>query len=198
MTMIGACGLLVFPFLQPFLKDSYPELKIFRVSAADWRLWALFGLSIAAAVISWKGLKLVKEKRHLTACHFVAFGFIMMAGVGQIYYIPYIDPVKSARQASETIQKLLPQEGTVAFYRRRFDNGWNFYLHRAKIPIITDEQIRQAQPRYDVIILKEKHLNLLKAVLNMDKYRIAAVEPVGSTKFVLLIYDGAGKGRNSL
>ena len=121
-----------------------------------------------------------------------------MAAGGQIYYIPYIDPIKSARQASETIQKLLPRKGTLAFYRRRFDNGWNFYLDRARIPIITDEQIRRAQPRYDVIILKEKHLNLLKAVLNMDNYGIAAVEPVGSNRFVLLIYEGAGKGRNSL
>jgi hypothetical protein len=40
-----------------------------------------------------------------------------------------------------------------------------------------------------VIILKEKHMNLLKAVLNMDNYRIAAVQPVGSNQFVLLKYD---------
>jgi len=42
---------------------------------------------------------------------------------------------------------------------------------------------------YDVIILKEKHMNLLKAVLNMFNYRIAAIEPVGSKRFVLLKYD---------
>jgi hypothetical protein len=144
---------------------------------------------MAAAGIIWQGLKLIREKRHLTACHFVAIGFLMIAGIGQIYYIPYIEPVKSARRASKTIQKLLPQEGTLAFYRRRFDNGWNFYLDRAKIPIMTDELIRQAQPRYDVIILREKHLNLLKAVLDMENYRIAAVEPVGSKRFVLLKYD---------
>jgi hypothetical protein len=135
-----------------------------------------------------QGLKLVKEKRHLTACHLVAIGFLLIAAIGQIYYIPYIDPVKSARRASKTILKLLPQEGTIAFYRRRLDNGWNFYLDRKKIPIVTDEQIRQEQPRYDLIILKEKHMHLLKAVLNMDNYRIAAIEPVGSKRFVLLKY----------
>ena len=188
-TLIGAFGLLIFPFLQPFLKDRFPVLTIFRVSAADWRLWALLGLGIAAMGIIWKGLKLIKEKRHLTACHFVAIGFLIIAGIGQIYYIPYIDPVKSARRAANTIQQLLPPEGTVAFYRRRLDNGWNLYLDRAKIPIIRDEQIRQEQPRYDVIILKEKHMDLLKAVLNTDNYRIAAVEPVGSKRFVLLKYD---------
>ena len=187
-TMIGAIGLLVFPFLQPFLKDSYPVLNIFRVSAADWRLWVLLGLGIAAMGIIRQGLKLVKEKRHLTACNLVAIGFLLIAAIGQIYYIPYIDPVKSARRASKTILKLLPQEGTIAFYRRRLDNGWNFYLDRKKIPIVTDEQIRQEQPRYDLIILKEKHMDLLKAVLNMDNYRIAAIEPVGSKRFVLLKY----------
>ena len=195
-TIIGVVGILVFPVLQPFLKGSYPVLNIFRVSAADWRLWTLMGMGIAAAGICWKGLRLVKEKRHLTACHFIALGFLLIAGIGQVYYIPYIDPVKSARRASETIRKLLPQEGTLAFYRRRFDNGWNYYLDRAEIPVVTDEQIRQEQPRYDIIILREKHLDFLKAVLDMDKYSIGAIEPVGSKQFVLLKYDNGEERHN--
>ena len=130
------------------------------------------------------------------ASHFVAIGFLMIAAIGQVYYIPYIEPVKSARRASQTIQQLLPPEGTVAFYRRRFDNGWNIYLNRDKIPIITDEQIRREQPGYDVIILKEKHLFLLEAVLNMANYRIGAIEPVGSKQFVLLKYDNGEERHN--
>jgi hypothetical protein len=89
---------------------------------------------------------------------------------------------------------LLPPDGTMAFYRKRFDNGWNFYLNRAKIPIITDAQITRSQPRYDVIILRQKHLDLLKAVLDMDHYTIAAIEPVGSKKFVLLKYHLSDQG----
>ncbi len=188
-TMIGAFGLLVFPFLQPWLKDSYPVLNIFRVSAADWRLWALLILGIAAASIIWHGFRLAKDKHHLTACQWIAVGFLTIAGMGQIYYIPYIEPVKSARRAARTIQNLLPPDGSLAFYRRRFDNGWNFYLDRAKIPFITAEQIKREQPRYDLIILRKKHLKSLKAVLDMDRYRIAAIEPVGSKQFVLMKYD---------
>ena len=188
-TMIGAFAVLVFPVLQPVLKNSYPVLNIFRISAADWRLWALVILGIAAVGIIRHGLKLTKEKHHLTACQWVALGFLIIAGIGQVYYIPYIEPVKSARRAANSIQQLLPQEGTVAFYRRRFDNGWNFYLDRAKIPIITNEQIKQTQPHYDVIISRKKHLKLLSAVLDMDHYRIAAIEPVGSKQFVLLKYE---------
>jgi hypothetical protein len=34
--------------------------------------------------------------------------------------------------------------------------------------------------------LKENHLDFLKAVLDMNHYEIAAVEPIGSNRFVLL------------
>jgi hypothetical protein len=37
-----------------------------------------------------------------------------------------------------------------------------------------------------VIILREKHLDFLKAVLSMDNYEIASIVPVGSKRFVLL------------
>jgi hypothetical protein len=170
----------------PFIKDSYPALDIFPVSAADWRLWALFAMGVAAAGFIRQALNLWRQKRHLMAGNLIAVAVLIMAGIGQLYYIPYIDPVKSARRASQTIQRLLPREGTVAFYRKRYDNGWNFYLQKAKIPIITDEQIRRQQPSHDVIILRKKHLDLLKEVLAMESYRIAAVEPVGSKEFVLL------------
>ena len=196
LTALGAVALLIFPFLQPFLKDRYPQLEIFRLSVGDWRLWGLIGLCIVSAGFSWVGFGLIKTKRHLAASHFIAVAFLLIAAGGQAYYIPSIDPVKSARRASQIVQRLLPPEGSVAFYRRRFDNGWNFYLNRAEIPVITNAQISREQPRYDVIILKEKHLPLLKAVLSMDNFRIAATEPVGSNRFVLLKHDAA-KFRNS-
>ena len=123
--------------ILPFLKSSFPVFKIFRVSAGDWRLWSLFGLGAAAAVSIWHGLKLVIEKRHVRASNVFAIALLVMAAIGQIYYIPYIDPVKSAKKASGTIEKLLPQQGSIAFYRRRYDNAWNFYLDRAKIDIVT-------------------------------------------------------------
>jgi hypothetical protein len=154
----------------------------------------MIGLGIAAAGMVWQGLKIAEDKRHHLAVNLLAVAFLFVAGAAQIYYIPYIDPVKSARPVAEKIKALLPQKGTLAFYGRRFDNGWNFYLDRAKIPVITDEEIKQVQPQVDMIILMEKHLDSIKAVLNMDRFEIAAVEPVGSRRFVLLKKVSGGSG----
>jgi 4-amino-4-deoxy-L-arabinose transferase-like glycosyltransferase len=186
LVMAGACGLLLFPFTLPWLKNKVPQLGIFPVDPADWRLWFMAVLAIAAVGMLWQVTKIAKHNHHHLAVNLLAVAFLLVAGAAQIYYIPYIDPVKSARPVAEKIKALLPQEGTLVFYNRRFDNGWNFYLDRAKIPVITDEEIKQAQPQVDMILLREKHLESLKAVLDMDRYQIAAVEPVGSKRFVLL------------
>jgi len=188
MTLIGVASVLLFPVILPYLKDTYPELNIFSVRLSDWRLWVSGAMGIIAAIIIFKGIQLAGEKRHLLASNLIALALLIVIAIGHIYYIPSIEPVKSARRASQKVDALLSEDGTVAFYRRRFDNGWNFYLNRGKIPIITDQDIAREQPRYDVIILKQKHMDLLKAVLKMDNYRIAAIEPVGSTRFVLLKY----------
>ena len=135
-----------------------------------------------------------REREHLFAGDLIAIAFLILWAMGQVYYIHYIEPVKSARLASEKIKTMLPEDGTVAFYRKRFDNGWNFYLNRAQIPIIKNEDIQQKQPQYDVIILRNKHLDLLKAVLNMENYTVGDVVPVGSKNFVLLKYRGEAGG----
>jgi len=57
----------------------------------------LFIPGVAAVGIIWQGLKLAKEKHHLTACQWVALGFLILAGIGQVYCIPYIEPVDSKR-----------------------------------------------------------------------------------------------------
>ncbi len=186
LTLVGTVALLAFPLALPVLKDHFAELVIFPVSAGDWRLWMLYGFGVAAIAILYRGLRLARDRQHSWACNSVALAFLILAAAAQLYYIPYIEPVKSARQAAQSITNLLPPDGTLAFYRRRYDNAWNFYLNRAKIPVIRDEQIQKSQPQHDLIILRQKHLDLLKGVLDMDRYNIAAIEPVGSKKFVLL------------
>ena len=141
----------------------------------------------------WRGLKSAKIQCHLRACYLTALALLMGYGIFQLYYVPRIEPIKSARHAASTIQAILPQGAMIAFYGRRFDDGWNFYLNRARIPVLTDEEIKQHPQDYDMIILREKHLDKLKKVMPMSAYEIAAIEPIGSKRFVLLKKTAGGK-----
>jgi len=192
--LTGTLGVLAFPLVVPILKNKLPILKIFPTAAGDWRLWALYGMGAAAAVLLWQGLKSAKAGLYLPACKLMALAVLVVSGMLQTYYFPYIDSVKSARHAAATIQRILPAEATIAFYGRRFDNGWNFYLNRARIPELTDEDIQQNPASYDMIILREKHLEMLNKIMPPDSYEIAAIEPIGSKRFVLLKKVSGAKG----
>ena len=52
---------------------------------------------------------------------------------------------------------------------------------------MTDEDIAQhPMVDYDMIILREKHLDRLKKAMKLVGYKIAGIEPVGRKRFVLL------------
>lgn len=178
--------MLLFPAAAPFLKGKFPVLAIFPFAIGDWRLWGGYALGILAAAIIWQALIQLKAQQHQTACNLIAVGLLLGFGILQLYYMPNIDRVKSARHAAQTIRSILPAGGSIAFYDRRFDNGWNFYLKRAKIPVVTDELLKQHPVHYDLIILRKKHLEMLEKAMPLTHYNIAAIEPVGSKKFVLL------------
>ena len=193
-TLAGTVGILAFPIVAVFFKNQYPVLKIFPLSVGDWRLWAMYATGMAAAAMLWVGIKAAKNRCHLRACNLMGLALMVVSGIFQLYYVPSIEPVKSARHATATIQAILPEEATIAFYGRRFDDGWNFYLNRARIPVLTDEDIAQHPVGYDMIILREKHLEKLKKVMPLNAYEIAAIEPVGGKRFVLLKKVSGGKG----
>ena len=193
MTLAATIAILAFPIAVPFLKANFPLLKIFPVTAQDWRIWTMYAIGLAALVMLTQGLKSAKTGFHLRAITLIALAFMVVSGIYQMYYIPCIDYVKSARHAVATIQAILPAEGKAVFYRRRYDNGWNFYLNRDKIPVLTDADINRRPVGYDLIILREKDLKSLKKAMVPDNYEIAAIEPIGSKHFVLLRKVSGGK-----
>jgi len=189
LTLIMGIVFLLFPLSVPLVKEKYPLLEIFPVSAGDWRLWAAYGMGVLAIFIAWKAILLFRRKENVGACHLIAIAFLVLFGMAQVYYVPYIEPAKSVRGATEEIKAMPPAGGTIAFYPSRYDNGWNFYLNRDKIPVITKEELKQNQPLFDVIILREKHLKEFQALIPQYNYQIISVESVGSKEFVLLRSD---------
>jgi 4-amino-4-deoxy-L-arabinose transferase-like glycosyltransferase len=186
LALVVGIALLIFPSSLPLLKDKYSVLKIFPLSVTDWRLWAIYGSGILAAATLWKGFDLARRRQNVRACRLIAIALLVLFGMYQIYYIPCIEPVKSVKQACEEMKTILPADGTIAFYKKRYDNGWNFYLNRAEIPVITVEELKQNQPRFDVILLRKKHLQEFQAMIPQNNYQIASIAPVGSKEFVLL------------
>jgi hypothetical protein len=184
--LAAAAGLLLFPFSLPFLKARIRELAIFPLSPFDIRLLSVYALGLIALIFLWNAFKLQKTNRHRKTCHHIAVACLLIGGMAQVYYIPNIDPVKSARRASQGIQAMLRPGETIAFYKRRYDNAWNFYLNRLQIPVTTLEDTRRSGARYDVIISQEKRMDELQELIDKYGYQVAAVYPVGSRDFVVL------------
>ena len=110
----------------------------------------MYAMGMVAAAMLWRGIKLAKNRCHLRACALMALALMVVSGIFQLYYVPNIEPVKSARHAAATIQAILSGGATIAFYGRRFDDAWNFYLNRARILVLTDEDIAQHPVSYDM------------------------------------------------
>ncbi|MDY6952605.1 MAG: glycosyltransferase family 39 protein [Thermodesulfobacteriota bacterium] len=183
---VTAMVVLTFALSVAFLKEKYPVFGIFPGSLVDWRLWAVCGLGILAMILLRKALELAKNRQSQRACNLMAIAMLILASTCQIYFVPYIDPVKSAKGACEEIKAILPADGTIAFYRKRYDNGWNFYLKRDRIPVINAEELKQKKLEFDMIILRKKDLSKFEKAASGSSYKIASTVPIGSKEFVLL------------
>jgi hypothetical protein len=142
-------------------------------------------------VLLWRSLRYLAGKQHIRAAWFVSCAILVAIAMGQVYFIPYIDTVKSARAATAKIMEILPPGGSIAFYKKRYDNGWNFYLNRrARIPVVRSlDELRDAEPGYDVVIARNIHFTQVEALMVEHVYRVASIERIGHKRFLLLKRD---------
>ena len=180
--------LLIFPALLPLLQKKWPLLEIFPLSGHDWRLWAFYGGGVILGGLLWRSFRYLAEKQNMLASWFFSYAILVSIGMGQVYFIPYIDKVKSARAASAKIMEILPPGGSIAFYKKRYDNGWNFYLKRgARIPVVMSlDELREAEPGFDVVIARNIHFTQVEELIEENAYRVASIERIGHKHFLLL------------
>ncbi|MCP4668895.1 MAG: glycosyltransferase family 39 protein [Deltaproteobacteria bacterium] len=180
--------LLIFPMLLPLFQKKWPLLEIFPVSGHDWRLWAFYGGGVMLGVLLWRSFRYVAEKQNIRASWLFSSALLVSFGMGQVYCIPYLDKVKSARAATEKIREILPPDGSIAFYKKRYDNGWNFYLkRRARIPVVLSlDELKEAEPMFDVVIARNIHAGQLEELMKDNVYRVASIERIGHKRFLLL------------
>jgi hypothetical protein len=116
-----------------------------------------------------------------------------MAGAGHVYYIPSIDYIKSAKHTSAKIIEETGQENTIAFYERRLDHGWNYYLNRSHIPIISRSDMETGHPPYEIVICKSKNKIADSALTRLFEelgYRPFMNEPIGSNEYLIFRKKG--------
>lgn len=170
-----------FPVLQPFLTEHFEELRIFD-TVAGWRIGAFYlemALAAAALVLGYK-MALRRSMSHEIYAFSVAF-LLLFAGM-QLYVVPAVDHVKSARYASVLAKSLMPPDGRAAFYGGRYTDGWNFYLDQPVIPEV-DAQALQTRA-YGVVIGEKKHS---RDVVKKAPYVIAREIQVGGDLFYLFV-----------
>jgi len=191
--------LVLFPFLAGLLARVFPVLAIFPAQFPDGRILAVVLMGAAALAVFREIRRHLRGGRLVTAAHLTALAFLLLVGIGQVYYVPAINPVKTARDAARRLAELVPPGGRLAFLERRYDNAWNFYLDYPRIPVVPHDRLT-AESGYDVIIAREKDLPKIEAVLASGAYTVAHIEPVGGKTFAFVTRrrDGPHAGQGSL
>lgn len=191
LVLVATLLLTLFPFLAGVLARPFPVLAIFPTRLLNGRLLLVVLLGVAAMVL-FSGLRRdLQNGRLAPAARLTALVFLLMVAIGQVYYVPAIDKVKTARDAARRLAELLPPDGRLAFLERRYDNGWNFYLDYPHIPVVSHDALSAASG-YDLVIAREKDLPKIKAVLASGAYSVAYVEPVGGKTFAFVKKQRAG------
>ncbi|MBU0996161.1 MAG: glycosyltransferase family 39 protein [Proteobacteria bacterium] len=184
----------LFPFVLPEFVEKFKDLAVLSDHGTQTQRYVLLCIALPLAVISLiVTFRELKRKNFFLVCAGIAAGMFLVAGIGQIYYIPAIDFVKSAKHASSRIEALIQPEDTVAFYKRRLDSAWNFYLNRQHIPVIDDTDLKGHEKEYDVVICqvkaKKKVQHLIQKFSGMN-YRLNEIAPIGSKKCLIFIRKG--------
>jgi hypothetical protein len=150
--ILTAASFLLFPILQPFLAQYIHDLQGFGSKLSRWRLLYLYIGGVSALV-------LIVHKhiyhRHSTVTKRICFAsaaYLILFTCAQSYYFPALDHIKSARYAARDICRIKPQDAQVSFWKGKYNEGWNYYLQQAQIPVVNEKTLQSATNR--VILAK--------------------------------------------
>lgn len=177
--------LLLFPILEEPLANHIAVLHELGPALEHWRIWVMSAFGLCGFLLLAKTLMHLLKKQNRIACVHTAFSILAATAMVQTYYIPRIEPVKSARIAAQRLKLLMSPADTVAFLNKRLDNGWNFYLNRPWIPVFTLEDISGSSAAPTFIITRSRQVGI-DALVEQYNYKQAFVQTIGSKKYTVL------------
>lgn len=115
---------------------------------------------------------------------FSAALLVLFSGI-QFVLIPRIDHIKSASYLAKSAMPLLEKGYDVAFVGAKYNEGWNFYLKKKRIPIIPAETFVESPPDRTVVIVKDRYFDDIFP-LAQGRCSIHECSPVGNSDFCLV------------
>lgn len=190
--MSGISGLVIlilalFPVVAVLFSKRQWVLSLFHVDFFAPHLLMMYGFCVAGAACLWFARQYRQEGRAVFSTQSIALSVLFIMGAAQVYYVPVIDGVKSVKKASAMVASLLPAGGRVAFFHSRYNNGWNFYLKKPHIEVLSAPELLAASRPWDVVIADKRFVNDLKAV---PGYRLSADLRAGGDIFYIFVPSG--------
>lgn len=186
--------LILFPPVFQVLTKKTNLLTDIPLSIEGWRLWVICGIGVLPIILLWVSNKKIQMKENMEACMLFAIAVLVYFGIAQVSFIPGLDSVKTLKYFSNEIKEIVPKDKSLAFYKRYSQRGWNFYLDRDVIPVVSAKQIKTINSPYD-FILKERR-NKGRKPIRLDEvspmeitgnqvYKAVLVKKIGSKEYIL-------------
>lgn len=190
--MAGLSGLVILLiFIFPVVVVLFPEkhwvFSLFQIDFSSRPLQMMYIFGIAGIACIWLAMRYRREGRARFSVQAIALSLLFVMGAVHVFYLPAIDQVKSVKSASRVVASLLPPDGRVAFYPSRYNNGWNFYLKKPHIPVLSHKDLANAAAAWDVVIAEKRNV---KDVTALPGYRPAVKLRAGGDFFYFFVPAG--------
>ncbi|NOY69881.1 MAG: glycosyltransferase family 39 protein [Deltaproteobacteria bacterium] len=187
--MSGISGLVIlilalFPVVALLFAKKHWVLSLFQIDFFAPPLLMMYGFCVAGGACLWLARQYRQERRAVFSTQAIALSVLFIMGAAHVYYVPVIDGVKSVKKASAMVKSLIPTGGHVAFFHSRYNNGWNFYLQKPHIEVVSAGELSAAARPWDVVITDKRYVNDLKA---LPGYRSAADLRAGGDIFYIFV-----------
>ncbi len=171
------------PIFAPYMKSRLADYGYADFSPIHWRSVLTGCLGIVGVWITRKGFLLFRSTGLFESAEMIGLSMIILILIANIYYIPALDAVKSARPLAETIRAIVPPDGSMAYYLKRSDAGLNFYLNRLQLPEISKQELPQSV-QYDLIISRKADFKRIDPAVR-DDLHILHSQKIGNQEYIL-------------
>ena len=178
-----------FPVAALFFAEKYWVFELFHVDFSSRTLEIMYVFCISGAACIWLAIYFRRKGRVVFSVQAIALSVLAVMAAIHVYYIPAVDPAKSVKEASQIVASLLPPGGRIAFYKSTYNNGWNFYLKKKHIDVVSPDKLTSGASPFDLVIAEKRHVKDRK---ELKGYRVAEKMRAGGDIYYFFVPKNLG------